>query len=256
MDRLPNLRVISNNGVGVDHIDLAAAKERGIVVGNTPGVLDGATADMAMALLLAVGRRIVESNNLARAADFANQRPQLLMAHEIHGTTIGIVGLGRIGSQVAKRAAGFDMQILYYNRREKADVAAKYVPLERLLSESDYVVLTVPLSPGTKGMIGANELKLMKSTAVLINVARGPIVDTAALTQALQESRIRGAGLDVTDPEPLPRNHPLLSLPNVVVTPHLGSATIETRQKMAELSVRNLLAGLRGKTLVNAIASS
>lgn len=247
MDRLPSLRVISNNGVGVDHIDLEAAEQRRIAVTNTPGVLDGATADMAFALILSAGRRIVESDHVARAADFEQQRPQLLMAHEVHGTTIGIVGLGRIGRQVAKRAAGFDMRILYHSRRKKVgdDTGATYVSLDQLLAESDFVVVTVPLTATTQGMIGAREIALMKSTAVLVNVARGPIVDTAALTQALQEQRIRGAGLDVTDPEPLPRDHSLLRQSNVVITPHLGSATFETRQKMAELSVENLLAGLR-----------
>ncbi len=257
MDRLPSLRVISNNGVGIDHIDLNAAKQRGVAVGNTPGVLDGATADMAIALMLAVGRRVVESDKLARDSDFAKQRPQLLMAHEVHGTTIGIIGMGRIGRQVAKRAAGFEMRILYHNRREiVGEVDATYASLDRLLAESDYVVLTVPLSPSTKGMIGTREIKLMKSTGVLVNVARGSIVDTTALTQALQTRTIRGAGLDVTNPEPLPRDHPLLRLANVVITPHLGSATLETRQKMAELSVENLLAGLRGETLVSRVSSS
>lgn len=253
MDRFPSLLVISNNGVGVDHIDLEAARQRNVAVGNTPGVLDGATADMAIALMLAVGRRVVESDHLARAAEFAQRNAQLLMAHEVHGATIGIVGLGRIGRQVAKRAAGFDMRILYHNRRELVgdDTSAMYVSLDRLLAESDYVVLTVPLSSSTQGLIGAREIGLMKSTAVLVNIARGPIVDTAALTEALQQRRIRGAGLDVTDPEPLPRDHPLLRQSNVVITPHLGSATYETRQKMAELSVENLVAGLRGDAFIN-----
>lgn len=255
MNRLPSLRVISNNGVGVDHIDLEAAKQRNIAVGNTPGVLDGATADMAIALMLAIGRRVVESDHHARAGDFVPQNAQLLMAHEVHGTTIGIVGMGRIGRQVAKRAAGFDMRILYHNRREIVDeeTRATYVSLDRLLAEADYVVLTVPLSSSTQGLMGAREIGLMKSTAVLVNVARGPVVDTAALTEALQQRRIRGAGLDVTEPEPLPRDHPLLRQSNVVVTPHLGSATHETRQKMAELSVENLLAGLRGDALIHRV---
>ncbi len=255
IDRLPNLRVISNNGVGVDHIDVAAARQRNVAVGNTPGVLDGATADMAFALILAAGRRIVESDRLARAEKFDVQRPQVLMAHEVHGATIGIVGLGRIGGQVARRALGFDMRVLYYNRREiiDGDIAATYASLDRLLAESDYVVLTVPLSSSTTGMIGTREIELMKSTAVLVNVARGPVVDTAALTRALQEGKIRGAGLDVTDPEPLPRDHPLLSQSNAVITPHLGSATFETRRKMAELSVENLLAGLRGDALTTPV---
>ncbi len=255
MDRFPSLRVISNNGVGVDHIDLQAAKHRGIAVGNTPEVLNGATADMAIALMLAVGRRVVESDRLARGIDLANLSPQVLMSHEVHSTTIGIIGLGRIGRQVAKRAAGFDMRILYHNRREIVvdDLEATYVSLDQLLTESDYVVVTVPLSPSTKGMLGARELNLMKSTGVLINVARGPIVDTSALTHALQQRAIRGAGLDVTDPEPLPQDHPLLRLSNVVITQHLGSATFETRQKMAELSVENLLSGLRGDALTHQI---
>jgi glyoxylate reductase len=255
--RLPGVRVISNFGVGVDHIDVAAATARGIVVGNTPGILDGATADLAFALLLAAGRRLVEGDRYARGPDFLHYDPTYLIGREIHGSTLGILGLGRIGEQVARRARAFDMPILYHNRhrRPAAEEAlgARYVTQEELLAAADYMVLTVPLTLETRHLIGAAELARMKPTAVLINVSRGPVVDTAALTAALQERKIYAAALDVTDPEPLPRAHPLLRLENVIITPHLGSATQQTRRRMAELSVENLLAGLAGRPLPAAV---
>jgi len=253
LDRLPGLRVISNYGVGVDHIDLKAAAERGLPVGNTPGILDGATADMGFSLLLASARRVVEGDRYARSPEFTVYDPGYMLGREVHGSTLGIIGLGRIGRQVARRARGFDMMVLYHNRKPAADLdpalAARYVSFDELLAASDYVMLTAPLTPETRGLINAAALKKMKRTATLINIARGPVVDTAALTEALSAGQIAGAALDVTDPEPLPRNHPLLQMPNVVIAPHLGSATIETRQKMAEMSIRNLLAGLRGEKL-------
>jgi glyoxylate reductase len=254
LDRLPGVRIISNYGVGVDHIVLADAAARKIPVGNTPGVLDGATADMAFALLLACARRVVEGDRYARSADFKVYDPSYMLGYEVHHATIGIVGMGRIGRQIAQRARGFDMTVLYHNRRPRpegdAALQARYVVFDELLKESDYVVLSVPLSAETRGLIGPAQFALMKPTATLINVARGPIVDTAALTVALSERRILAAALDVTDPEPLPRDHPLLKLDNLTIVPHLGSATVQTRQKMADISIENLFRGLRGETLL------
>lgn len=254
LDRLPGVRVISNYGVGVDHIRLADARQRGIPVGNTPGILDGATADMAFTLLLAAARRLVAGDRYARSAEFTRYDPGYMLGREAHSSTIGIVGLGRIGRQIARRALGFDMRVLYHNRHRdpahEASLGVVYRSLDELLAESDYVVLSVPLSDATRGLIGAAQLRKMKPTATLVNVARGPVVDTAALTQALRERWIYSAALDVTDPEPLPRDHPLLSLDNLTIAPHLGSATVETRQKMAEISVENLLRGLRGEELL------
>lgn len=253
LDRLPGLKVISNFGVGVDHIDVPAANARGVPVGNTPGVLDGATADMAFALLLAAGRRLAEGERHARGPNFTRYDPSYMIGREIHGSTLGIVGLGRIGEQVALRARGFNMKLLYHNRNRRPDkeesLGAKYVTLGELLSSSDYVVLTVPLTAETTRLIGAAELARMKPTATLVNVARGAVVDTVALAEALAARRIYAAALDVTDPEPLPRDHPLLKLDNVTITPHLGSATEQTRRRMAEMSVENLMAGLEGRPL-------
>jgi glyoxylate reductase len=253
LDRLPAVRVISNFGVGVDHIDLKAAAARNIPVGNTPGVLDGATADLAFALLLAAGRRVVEGDRYARGPNFLHYDPSYMLGREVHGSTVGIVGLGRIGRQVARRARAFDMTVLYHNRRPapdaEADLGARYASLDDLLAASDYVVLTVPLTPQTHRLIGRAQLARMKPTAVLVNAARGAVVDTDALTEALAARRVFAAALDVTEPEPLPRDHPLLRLDNVIITPHLGSATEQTRRRMAEMSVENLLAGLSGRPL-------
>ncbi len=258
LDRLPRLRVISNFGVGVDHIDLAAAAARRIPVGNTPGVLDGATADLAFALLLAAARRVVEGDRYARGPDFLHYDPSYMLGREVHNATLGIIGMGRIGEQVARRARGFDMTVLYHNRHRRpaaeAALGARYVSQDELLAASDYVVLNVPLTPETHHLIGRAELARMKPTAILINVARGPVVDTAALTEALAARSIYAAALDVTDPEPLPRDHPLLRLDNAIITPHLGSATEQTRQRMAEMSVDNLLAGLSGQPLPYPVA--
>jgi glyoxylate reductase len=257
LDRLPALRVISNYGVGVDHIRVGLAADRGIPVGNTPGILDGATADMAFCLLLAAARRLIEGDRYARSAEFTHYDPGYMLGREIHGQTLGIIGLGRIGKQIAQRAHGFDMPILYHNRRRdegaEHSLGARYAAFEELLSRADFVLLSCPLTDQTCGLINAAALAKMKSTAILVNVARGPVVDTAALTQALQQRRIYAAALDVTDPEPLPRDHPLLSLDNVVIAPHLGSATEQTRQKMAEISVENLLRGLARQPLLHAV---
>ncbi len=253
MDRFAGLKLISNFGVGVDHIDVKAATARNIPVGNTPGILDGATADLAFALILAAGRRIVEGDRYARGPDFLRYDPSFMLGREVHSSTLGVFGMGRIGRQVAKRANGFGMKVLYHNRNrnDEAEIAlgAKYASKDELLAGSDYVVLTVPLTAETRGFIGRAELAKMKPTATLVNVARGAVVDKDALAEAMAAKRIFAAALDVTDPEPLPRDHPLLKLANVIITPHLGSATEETRRRMAELSVLNLFAGLEGKEL-------
>lgn len=257
LDRLPGVQVISNFGVGVDHIDVPAATARSIPVGNTPGVLDGATADMAFALLLAAGRRLAEGDRYARGPRFLHYDPSYMLGREIHDSTLGIIGLGRIGEQVARRARGFNMTVLYHNRRRRPEVeealGVRYVTFAQILAESDYLVLTVPLTPETRGLVGPKELAQMKRTATLINVARGPVVDADALTEALTTRRIYAAALDVTDPEPLPRDHPLLKLENLTITPHLGSATEQTRRRMAEISVDNLFAGLQGQPLLHQV---
>jgi glyoxylate reductase len=253
LNRAPNVRVISNFGVGVDHIDLAAAAERGIPVGYTPDMLNGATADMTFALLLAAARNVIIGDRHARSSKFTHYDPSIMLGTEIHGATIGIVGMGKIGKEVARRARGFNMRILYHNRRRdeqaESQVGATYCSLETLLSESDFVALNCPLTPDTRHLIGADQLRLMKPTAILVNTARGGVIDHEALLSALREGEIALAAADVTEPEPLPRDHPLLQLDNFVVTPHLGSATHQTRDAMGRRSVENLLAGLEGRPL-------
>lgn len=253
LDRLPHVRVVSNYGVGVDHIDLRAAAERKIPVGNTPGILDGATADMGFTLLLATARRLVAGDRYARSPQFTAYDPGYMLGREVHSSVLGIIGLGRIGLQVAKRARGFDMQVQYHNRRRRPEVEAeyglRYAALDDLLATSDYVMLCCPLTTETRGLINSTTLRKMKPTATLVNIARGGVVDTQALYEALRDGTIASAGVDVTDPEPLPRDHPLLKLDNVVIAPHLGSATIETRRRMAEMSIENLRAGLAGRSL-------
>jgi glyoxylate reductase len=258
MDRMPKLRVISNFGVGVDHINLEDARARGIPVGNTPGLVDGATADLTFALLMAIARNLMIGDRYARSPEFTVYDPNILHGFDVHGATLGIIGMGNIGRQVARRAQGFDMRILYHNRRRnpeaEAALGATYATLPDLLRQADFVTLNVPLTPGTRHMIGRAELRMMRPTAYLINVARGGVIDHNALVDALREGWIAGAALDVTEPEPLPRDHPLLSLTNIVIVPHLGSATRQTRTNMARRAVDNLLAGLQGDPLLNRIA--
>ncbi|HVX13203.1 MAG TPA: D-glycerate dehydrogenase [Pirellulales bacterium] len=260
LDRLPGLRVISNYGVGVDHINLPDAAARGIPVGNTPGILDGATADMGFTLLLAAARRLVEGDRYARSPEFTTYDPGYLLGREVHHSTLGIIGLGRIGRQVARRARAFDMTVLYCNRHRLADAESElgvvHVTRDELLARSDYVMLCCPLTNETTRLIDSKALSRMKPTATLINLARGAVVDTTALTDALERGQIACAALDVTDPEPLPRDHRLLQLPNVVIAPHLGSATVETRRRMAEMSVENLFEGLAGRPLPHAVTAS
>ena len=251
LDRHPSLRVVSNFAVGYDNIDVPAASERGVFVCNTPEVLTNATADHTWALLLAAARRIPESISYVRDGKWKTWGPMLLLGREVSGATIGIVGLGRIGKEVAKRARGFDMRVLAFDPFEDAAFAREhdvtYVPLEELLADSDFVTLHVALTPETHHLIGAAELGRMKPTAILVNASRGPVVDTDELVDALQGGTILGAALDVTDPEPLPADHPLVNMTNCIVVPHTASATVQTRDRMAELAARNLLAGLRGE---------
>jgi glyoxylate reductase len=240
----PRLRAISNYAVGVDNVDLAAATERGIPVGNTPGVLTESTADLALALMLGIGRRIAEGDAYVRRGEWRTWEPGLLLGHDLQGATVGIVGFGRIGQAVARRCEGFDCEVLYTSRRAG-------VELGELLERSDFVTLHAPLTPETRGLIDAAALRRMKPTAYLINTARGPLVDTAALVSALHAGEIAGAALDVTDPEPLPGDHPLLDAPGLLVVPHIASATHATRERMADMAVDNLLAGLAGKRMPN-----
>ncbi len=247
------LRVISQYAVGVDNVDLQAATARDIPVGHTPGVLTEATADMAFALLMTSARRIPEGIEKVRAGRWHTWEPLGLLGADVWGATLGIVGLGRIGTAVSRRARGFTMRVLYHDRVRKTGVEAElgleYIPLDDLLAEADFVSLHCPLIPETHHLIGEQALRRMKPTAVLINAARGPIVETDALVRALQEGWIAAAALDVTDPEPLPPDHPLLALPNCIVVPHIGSATVTTRERMAVMAAENLLAGLRGARL-------
>ncbi len=251
LDREPQLKVISNFAVGFDNVDVPAATARGVAVCNTAGVLTETTADFAFALLMAGARRIVEGMDYVRAGKWRTWGPLLLLGRDLYQATLGIVGFGRIGQAVARRARGFEMRVLYYDTQRYPDaereLGAEYRPLDDLLRESDFVTLHVALTPETEKMIGSRAFGLMKREAILVNAARGPVVDTDALVTALREGEIGGAALDVTDPEPLPAPHPLLELPNAIVVPHIASATVATRDRMAELAARNLLAVLRGE---------
>jgi glyoxylate reductase len=248
-----DLKVIANVGVGYDHIDAEAARARGIDVGNTPGVLSDATADMTFALLLAAARNVVPGNRLVQAGDWQYYDPNILWGQDVHGSTLGIVGMGRIGYAVAKRAVGFDMKVLYNKRTRRpdweAELGVEYAELDDLLSRSDFITLHPPMSDETRHLISTRELGLMKSRAVLVNIARGGVVDHDALYEAMRVGKIAAVALDVTDPEPIPADHPLLTLDNVLVVPHLGSATVQTRTKMVEMACENLLAGLNGDPL-------
>ena len=258
MDKMPNLKVISNFGVGVDHINLADASTRNIPVGNTPNLVDGATADMTFALLMTAARNIIIGDHYARGPKFTAYDPSILLGQEVHGSTLGIIGLGNIGTQVARRAMGFDMTVLYHNRNRRpeaeTELGVQYASLETLLATADFVTLNVPLTPETRHLIGRSELRSMKPTAILVNLARGGVVDHDALLEALENNWIAAAAIDVTEPEPLPRDHPLLKMDNLVIAPHLGSATFRTRQQMAEMTVANLKAGLAGEPLPRRIA--
>jgi len=245
-DAAPNLRVVSTMAVGVDNIDVATATDRGIAVGHTPDVLTETTADMAFALLLAAARRLSEGVDYVRADAWRIWDPELLWGVDLHGSAIGIVGLGRIGQAVARRAAGFAMTVVSHSRSGGVD-------LDELLAVSDHVVLTTALTTETRHLIAERELRTMKETATLVNVGRGGLVDSDALVLALREGWIFAAGLDVTDPEPMSADHPLVALPNCTIVPHLGSATHRTRVAMADLAADNLIAGLQGEPLPAAV---
>lgn len=249
--RCPGLKVVSNYAVGYDNIDVEAATRRGVLVTNTPDVLTNATADIAFTLILASARRVVEANEFLRSGDWVTWHPDLLLGQDVSEAVLGIVGMGKIGRAVAKRAAGFSMKILFFNRSPRPDMekelGARQVPLDELLRESDFVSLHCPLSAETNGLIGERELRMMKKSAILINTSRGPVVDQKALYRACSEQWIWGAGLDVFEKEPVPLDEPLLSLKNVTTIPHLGSATIRAREGMARKAAENLLAALEGR---------
>jgi lactate dehydrogenase-like 2-hydroxyacid dehydrogenase len=256
LEASPNLKVISQMAAGLDNVELIKATKRGIPVGYTPGIVSEATADQAFALLLAAARRVGESERWVRQGRWQIAfHPLFWLGHEVNHATLGIVGMGKIGMEMAKRARGFDMKVLYHSRSPHPEAEelyqAIYADLPTLLRSSDFVSLHVPLTAGTRHLIGPEELSLMKPTAILVNAARGPVVDSHALYQALRNGTIAGAALDVTEPEPIPPDDPLLNLENLVVVPHLGSATVATRTRMALLAAQNLVAGLRGERLAH-----
>jgi len=253
MDRAPRLRVLSNYAVGFDNIDVRAATERGIPVGNTPGVLTDTTADLAFALLMAAARRVVEGADYVRAGKWKTWGPKLLTGVDVHGATLGIIGLGRIGQGMARRASGFQMRVLYHDVQRRPDLEAtagvEYTELETLYRRSDFISVHTDLNESTRHMLDARAFAVMKPTAIVINTARGPIIDHAALYDALVSGTIRAAALDVTEPEPIPADSPLVGLPNCVLVPHIASASLATRARMAEIAAANLIAGLRGERL-------
>ncbi len=253
MDANPQIKVVSNYAVGFDNIDIPAATARGIPVGNTPGVLTDTTADLAFTLLMASARRIQESVDYVRAGKWKTWGPKLMMGQDIHGATLGIIGFGRIGQEMARRATGFKMKVLYYDvyRNESAEktFGATFVDLDTLLREADFVTIHTNLTPETRHLINGTAFGKMKSTAIVINTARGPIIDANALYDALKAGQIGGAALDVTDPEPIPLDSPLLTQPNCLIVPHIASASVVTRGKMAQMAAANLIAGLHGEKL-------
>ncbi len=259
MDTAPKLRVVSNMAVGYDNISIAEATKRHIVVGYTPGVLTETTADLAFALLMAAARRVVNADNYTRKGQWKTWGPKILLGQDIHNATLGIIGLGRIGAEVAKRGRGFNMKVLYYDEiRQSKEIekqlGVEYVPdLAKLLPRADFVSVHVPLLPQTRHLIGATEFALMKPTAVFINTSRGPVVDQRALYEALKSGQIFAAAIDVTEVEPIPSDDPLLTLDNIIITPHIASASFNTRKNMALMVADNLLAGLRGQVPPNCV---
>lgn len=256
-DKAPGLKVVSNCAVGFDNINISEATKRGIVVGNTPDVLTETTADFAFALLMAAARRIVEGDRNVRSGGWRTWGPMIFLGQDVYGATLGIIGLGRIGTAVARRAKGFNMKILYHSQTRKNDVekelGIEYATLDRLLRESDFITIHTNQTPKTLHLIGAKQLEMMKRTCILVNTARGPIVDNNALYESLRDGKIAFAALDVTEPEPIPSNHPLLSLENVIITPHIASASVATRTKMALMAAENLIAGLKGEMPPNTV---
>ena len=257
LDGAPDLRIVANMAVGYDNISPAEAAERGIWVTNTPGVLAETTADMAWALLMSAARRVTESDRHTRAGGWRTWSPTGFLGMDVFGATLGIIGLGEIGEAMARRAVGFKMRVLYHSRTRKpaleADLGLEQVGLDELLAVSDYVSLHCPLTPETRGLLGAREFGLMKKRAILVNTARGQVIDQDALVSALRDGTMGGAALDVTDPEPLPLAHPLFSFENVVITPHIASGSMATRSKMADMAAENIVAVLAGKEPINPV---
>jgi glyoxylate reductase len=258
MDSADKLKVISNLAVGYDNIDVAEATKRGIAVGNTPGVLTETTADIAFGIILAAGRRIVEADRFVRKGLWKTWGPMILLGQDIHNSTLGIIGLGRIGLEVAKRAKGFNMNVLYYDsvrksKGEEEKMGVQYVELNELLSKSDFISVHIPLSSDTQYLIGYAEFNAMKPNAVFINTSRGQVVNQGALYDALKSRKIFAAGIDVTEIEPISIDDPLLKLDNIIITPHIASASVNTRTNMALMAAENLLAGLRGEKLPNCV---
>lgn len=258
MQAAPKLKVISNLAVGYDNIDVAEATKRSIFVTNTPGVLTETTADFAFALLMAATRRVVEADTFTRKGQWKTWGPMLLLGQDIHDATLGIVGLGRIGAEVAKRAQGFGMKVLYYDEQRRSEeemrLGLEYIPeLSLLLSRSDFISLHIPLTSQTHHLIGAAEFAAMKPTAILVNTSRGPVVDQVALSEALKSHQIFAAAIDVTEIEPIPPDDPLLALDNIIITPHIASASVTTRINMATMAATNLIAGLRGQVPPNCV---
>ena len=250
----PQLKVVSNYAVGFDNVDVPACTARGIPVGNTPGVLTETTADLAFALMMAAARRLPEGDRYVRAGKWKTWGPMLLLGPDVHGATIGIVGFGRIGQALARRAKGFGMTVLYHDVQRVADdvstpLDAAFVTLEELFARSDFISLHVNLTAETRHLINARTLAAMRPTAILVNTSRGPVIDQIALADALRDGTIWAAALDVTDPEPIPMDDPLVGLPNCLIVPHIASASHATRSKMAEMAAANLLAGLGGERL-------
>jgi len=257
MDRNPQLRVVANYAVGFDNIDIPAATARGIPVGNTPGVLTDTTADFAFTLMVSAARRVVEGADYVRAGHWKTWGPKLLTGIDIHGATLGLIGFGRIGQAMAKRASGFDMRVLYYDQYRREDLeqsmGVTFADMDTLLRESDFVSIHTDLNASTRHMFNAEAFGKMKPSAIVVNSARGPIIDPQALYDALTTGKIRAAALDVTEPEPINMDSPLVNLPNCLIVPHIASASIATRGKMAEIAAKNLIAGVNGERLVTPV---
>lgn len=254
----PALKVISQMAVGYDNIDIAAATAHKIPIGHTPGVLTAATADLTWALLMAAARRVVEGDRLTRQGLWRTWEPDFLLGPNVSGATLGIIGLGRIGQAVAKRAKGFEMRILYSQPRRcdptvEAALGIEFVEFDRLLAESDFVTIHTPLTPGTHHLFGDRQFQQMQRSAILINTARGSIVEPEALYRALSQGEIAAAAIDVTEPEPILMDSPLLTLDNLIITPHIGSASLQTRKQMAGMAIANLIAGLQGDRLPHCV---
>jgi glyoxylate reductase len=253
LDAAPKLKVVANLAVGFDNIDVDACTRRGVLCGNTPGVLTETTADFAFALLMSAARRVVEGDRYTREGKWLTWGPLLLRGQDVNHSTLGLIGLGRIGSEMAKRAKGFSMRVMYYDMFRREDLEQSlgiiFADLDTVIREADFLSIHTPLTPETRHLMNAERFKMMKPTAILINSARGPIVDTMALSDALRSGTIAGAGLDVTDPEPIPMDHPLVGAPNCIIAPHIASASVVTRSKMSEIAAGNIINGLRGEPM-------